>query len=167
VAGGCLWGFYRSPETPSAKGDLGIWAGGPQTNVASRFEAERRPEWALKGLIAVPIPARLGDSFGSKRASDPGDGHELERTITIKNHMRVQNVMSSHVEVVRPDSSIAEAAKKMKSLDVGALPVCDGERLVGMITDRDITIEATAESRDPDYTRCSGNYESRNHLLLR
>ena len=61
--------------------------------------------------------------------------------------------MSSHVEVVSPDSSVAEAAKKMKSLDVGALPVCDGERLVGMITDRDITIEATAESRDPDYTR--------------
>jgi CBS domain-containing protein len=37
----------------------------------------------------------------------------------------------------------------MKALDVGALPVCDGERLVGMITDRDITLEATAQSRDP------------------
>jgi CBS domain-containing protein len=67
--------------------------------------------------------------------------------------MRVKDVMSPHVEVVHPDSSIAEAAKKMKTLYVGSLPVCDGQRLVGMITDRDITIEATAQSRDPDSTR--------------
>ena len=67
--------------------------------------------------------------------------------------MQAKDVMSPHVEVVRPDSSIAEAAKKMKTLDVGALPVCDGERLVGMITDRDITVEATAQSRDPNGTR--------------
>ena len=37
----------------------------------------------------------------------------------------------------------------MKDLDVGPLPVCDGDRLVGMVTDRDITIRATAEGLDP------------------
>jgi len=41
----------------------------------------------------------------------------------------------------------------MKSLDVGPLPICDGERLVGMVTDRDITVRATAQGRDPNTTR--------------
>jgi len=65
--------------------------------------------------------------------------------------MQAKDVMSPQVEVVRPDSS-SKAAERMKMLDVGA-PVCDGERLVGMITDRDITVEATAQSRDPNGTR--------------
>ncbi|MDQ3622312.1 MAG: CBS domain-containing protein [Verrucomicrobiota bacterium] len=63
-----------------------------------------------------------------------------------------ENHDSPTVEVVRPDSSVAEAADKMRSLDVGSLPVCDGRRLVGMITDRDITIRATADGRDPNNT---------------
>lgn len=66
--------------------------------------------------------------------------------------MRLKEIMTADVEVIRPDSSIADAAKKMRSLDVGSLPVCDGERLLGMITDRDITIRATADGRDPNNT---------------
>jgi CBS domain-containing protein len=57
--------------------------------------------------------------------------------------------MSTEVEVVRPDASIQEAAEKMRSLDIGALSVCDGRRSIGMVTDRDITIRATAAGRDP------------------
>lgn len=64
----------------------------------------------------------------------------------------VQEVMSRDVEVIRPDAPLEQAAQKMKRLDVGSLPVCDGDRLVGMITDRDITIRATAEGRDPSRT---------------
>ena len=60
--------------------------------------------------------------------------------------------MTTDVEIVRPESSVTEAAKKMRSLDVGALPVCDGRRLLGMVTDRDITIRSTAEARDPEKT---------------
>src|SRR5437763_11627541 len=56
-------------------------------------------------------------------------------------------------EVIAPEASIYEAAEKMRHLDVGPLPVCDGERLVGMLTDRDITVRATAEGRDPKTTR--------------
>ena len=67
--------------------------------------------------------------------------------------MQLKEIMTADVEVIRPDSSIADAAKKMRSLDVGSLPVCDGERLLGMITDRDITIRATADGRDPNNTR--------------
>ena len=66
--------------------------------------------------------------------------------------MKLKDIMSTEVEIVRPDALIQEAAEKMRSLDVGALPVCDGRRLIGMITDRDITIRATAEGRDPKTT---------------
>src|SRR5437764_4004303 len=52
-------------------------------------------------------------------------------------------------EVIAPEASIYEAAEKMRHLDVGPLPVCDGERLVGMLTDRDITVWAVAAGRDP------------------
>ena len=66
--------------------------------------------------------------------------------------MKLKDIMSTTVEVVRPDDSIQEAARRMSSLDVGALPVCDGDRLSGMITDRDITIWATAAGHDPKTT---------------
>jgi CBS domain-containing protein len=66
--------------------------------------------------------------------------------------MKLKDIMSTEVEIVRPDASIQKAAEKMRSLDVGALPVCDGRRLIGMVTDRDITIRATAAGRDPKTT---------------
>jgi CBS domain-containing protein len=66
--------------------------------------------------------------------------------------MQLKEIMTTDVEVIKPESPITEAAKKMRSLDVGALPVCDGRRLLGMLTDRDITIRATAEGRDPGKT---------------
>ena len=66
--------------------------------------------------------------------------------------MKLKDIMSTEVEIVPPDASIQQAAAKMRSLDVGALPVCDGRRLSGMITDRDITIRAVAAGRDPKTT---------------
>jgi CBS domain-containing protein len=66
--------------------------------------------------------------------------------------MQVRDVMTRDVEVIHPDTLLQEAATKMKRLDVGMLPVCDGERLVGMLTDRDITVRATAEGYDPKST---------------
>ncbi len=67
--------------------------------------------------------------------------------------MLVREMMTPHVEVIHPDATLREAAEKMKSLDVGPIPVCDGERLQGMLTDRDITVRASAEGRDPNTTR--------------
>jgi len=67
--------------------------------------------------------------------------------------MQLSDIMSSNVEVVPPDATLQDAASKMKELDVGALPVCDGRRLMGMVTDRDIAIRAVAEGRDPRSTR--------------
>jgi CBS domain-containing protein len=60
--------------------------------------------------------------------------------------------MTRHPRTIRPDSTVAEAASMMRGLDVGSLPVCDGSRLVGMLTDRDIAVRSTAEGRDPHTT---------------
>jgi CBS domain-containing protein len=65
---------------------------------------------------------------------------------------RVREVMTQGVETVPPDATVREAAVKMQRLNVGPLPVWDGERVVGMITDRDITVRAVAAGRDPDAT---------------
>ena len=66
--------------------------------------------------------------------------------------MQIKQIMTKGVEVIRPDDTLQEAARKMKSNDIGPLPVCDGDRLLGMITDRDIIVRATAEGRDPKTT---------------
>ena len=66
--------------------------------------------------------------------------------------MQLKDVMTRDVEVVHPNATLEEAAAKMDSLDVGPLPVCDGNRLVGMVTDRDITVRATAAGKDPRTT---------------
>ena len=67
--------------------------------------------------------------------------------------IQVKDIMTRNVEVVHPEGSLREAAQKMAALDVGMLPVCSGDQLVGMLTDRDITVRATAEGRDPKTTR--------------
>jgi len=61
----------------------------------------------------------------------------------------VSDFMTRDVRVVAPQESVQHAAQLMDEMNVGALPVCDGERLVGMVTDRDITIRATAAGRSP------------------
>ncbi|MEZ4711734.1 MAG: CBS domain-containing protein [Caldilineaceae bacterium] len=67
--------------------------------------------------------------------------------------MLIKNIMTRDVEVVRPDSGLQEAASKMKSLNIGSLPVCDGNKIHGMITDRDIAIRAVAEGLDMAQTK--------------
>lgn len=66
--------------------------------------------------------------------------------------MQLRNVMAQDLEVIGPDATLQEAGQKMRAKDVGLLPVCDGDRLTGMLTDRDITVRATAEGRDPTRT---------------
>src|SRR5215472_188941 len=63
--------------------------------------------------------------------------------------MQVREAMTRRVECIRPDAALREAADRMKALDIGSLPVCDNDRLVGMLTDRDITVRATAEGLPP------------------
>jgi CBS domain-containing protein len=65
---------------------------------------------------------------------------------------RVAEIMTRNVETVSPLSTIQEAAERMKADNVGSLPVCLDSRLVGTITDRDITVRVTAEGRDARLT---------------
>jgi CBS domain-containing protein len=64
--------------------------------------------------------------------------------------MKINKCMSRDVQLTSPTQSIREAAKKMAEIDAGSLPVADDNRLVGMITDRDIAIRAVAEGKSPD-----------------
>lgn len=66
--------------------------------------------------------------------------------------MQVFEAMTPEVTTVRPDTTLTEAARLMKENGIGPLPVCDGGRLVGMLTDRDITIRATADGMAPEST---------------
>ncbi len=63
--------------------------------------------------------------------------------------MKINEIMTCGVEVIPPEATVQEAAQKLKEFEIGSVPVCDGERLVGMITDRDIAIRLAAEGRDP------------------
>ena len=67
--------------------------------------------------------------------------------------MQVKEIMTSGVECTQPNATLREAARIMRDMDVGPLPVCgDDDRLAGIITDRDITVRAVAEGKDPDAT---------------
>ena len=63
--------------------------------------------------------------------------------------MKAADIMTKDITVVNPESSIRDAAEKMRALDTGILPVCDGRDMVGVITDRDIVIRTTADGKDP------------------
>ena len=63
---------------------------------------------------------------------------------------KIADIMSTDVQTIQPQESLRRAAQCMQELDVGALPVCDGERLLGMLTDRDITVRGIADGLDPD-----------------
>jgi CBS domain-containing protein len=89
-----------------------------------------------------------GGSTGSHRG---GNGDELRR-------LRAADIMTENPECVTPEVSLADAARKMRDLDVGIIPVVESEgnrRLRGVITDRDIAIRAVADGRDANNTRVS------------
>ena len=64
--------------------------------------------------------------------------------------MKVSECMSTDVRIASPDDTIREAARIMREIDAGALPVGENDRLVGMITDRDIAIRAVADGHGPE-----------------
>jgi CBS domain-containing protein len=63
--------------------------------------------------------------------------------------MKISEIMSSNVESVESHASIKDAAVKMRQSDVGFLPVCDGDKVLGTLTDRDITIRHVADGQNP------------------
>jgi CBS domain-containing protein len=66
--------------------------------------------------------------------------------------MKLKDVMSRNVEVVHPEATLAEAAGRMRALNVGLLPVCDGDTLLGVLTDRDLALRAVGAGQNPTRT---------------
>jgi CBS domain-containing protein len=67
--------------------------------------------------------------------------------------MNLCDVMQRDVKVIVETATVREAARLMKEHDVGALPVCDGETIKGVVTDRDIVVRAIAAAADPNEAR--------------
>jgi len=64
--------------------------------------------------------------------------------------MKISEVMTTEVETIGSDQTAREAASFMLRADAGSIPVCDGDKVIGMITDRDIAVRGVAEGRGPD-----------------
>jgi CBS domain-containing protein len=68
---------------------------------------------------------------------------------------KVGEIMTRSVAIVQQDDTLQHAAQKMKSLNVGSLPVCDGDAMVGVVTDRDIAVRGVAAGMVPQESRVS------------
>jgi len=66
--------------------------------------------------------------------------------------MQVKEIMTYNAETINADATLQQAAQKMRTLEIGCLPVCQDDEVVGMITDRDITIRAVSGGKDPSTT---------------
>ncbi len=69
--------------------------------------------------------------------------------------MKLKDIMTMRVETVGPDCTLREASERMSSLNIGALPVCESDRVVGIVTDRDITVRGLAKGCNPDTSKVS------------
>jgi CBS domain-containing protein len=98
------------------------------------------------------LPHELHSLWESPLASTSQHMHGGMRELTGK---RVQDVMTPDVEVVSPNDTLKDVADRMRTLNVGAIPVCDGERLQGILTDRDIVVRAVAQGIDCNATPVS------------
>lgn len=63
--------------------------------------------------------------------------------------MKLKEIMTRNVEIIHPDDSLQLAASKMRDRNIGFLPVCDGDRLIGVLSDRDISVRTLAEGLEP------------------
>jgi CBS domain-containing protein len=108
------------------------------------FIAQWTPTWLILGLYNKLVKLEGDDSNDRTGSSFRG---------THNGRLPLKDFINYRVETVQPTDSLQQAAEKMRALDVGSLPVCDGQHLVGVITDRDITIRATAKGQDPSQTK--------------
>jgi CBS domain-containing protein len=89
------------------------------------------------------------------RREQRGQGQQAGRSARQEQepHGRVADVMSRQVRVANPDDTVQQATRLMRDEDTGVLPVGEGDRLVGMVTDRDVALRLVAEGKDPARTK--------------
>lgn len=80
--------------------------------------------------------------------------------------MRIQEIMNSNVHLADPNMTICDAARRMRAENVGALPVGENDRLIGMVTDRDIVTRAIADERSPGNTKVREVMSERVHYCF-
>ena len=66
--------------------------------------------------------------------------------------MKIRDIMTDDLAVVSPDTTVIEVAQLMQKHDVGAVPVCEGTNMLGLVTDRDIVVRNIAHGKDPQHT---------------
>jgi len=103
----------------------------------------RAAEETLRPLEAS-IEQRRQARDGERQAGQPGG---------FRRDGKVGDVMSTGVRTVGPDEMVQQAARLMREQGIGALPVGEGDKLVGMLTDRDVAVRLVAEGRDPARTK--------------
>lgn len=105
--------------------------------------AHRAAEEALRPLEATIEHRQQARQDEQERPGRPAGLHDG----------KVADVMTTQVRVVGPDETVQQATKLMREHNIGALPVGEGDKLVGMITDRDVAMRLVAEGRDPARTK--------------
>lgn len=114
---------------------------------------ERLPSLPVAVPVAVPedleAPPLWTAVVPVVAAGLVGAWFAVRRSAAARAPRRLREIMTRTVEVVRPEAPVFEAASAMRRLGVGFLPVCDGRRLEGTLTDRDVVLRTVAESRDP------------------
>ena len=65
--------------------------------------------------------------------------------------LKISDVMTQNVLTIHPGATVAEAARRMENAQIGVLPVCESDRLVGIVTDRDLVSRAVASGTDPSH----------------
>jgi len=108
----------------------------------------------LEGSTAVVRAVR----YSADRTLQPLEEHVAERQQRMRRNGnahsgRVADVMERDVRIASPDDSVQQVARLMREEDTGALPVGEGDRLIGMVTDRDVTLRLVAEGKDPARTK--------------
>lgn len=82
--------------------------------------------------------------------SSLGGGDTLKKERVMK--LKVKDIMTDELAVISPDATVIEAAQLMQKHNVGAVPVCEGSNIVGLVTDRDIVVRNIAHGKDPNHT---------------
>jgi CBS domain-containing protein len=95
--------------------------------------------------------ARMQSTGINKAESTNGTNTTPRKTDSARGNkrMKIRDIITLEPLCISPDATLVEAAEDMKSLDVGILPICENDRLIGTLTDRDIIVHAVAEGRNP------------------
>jgi CBS domain-containing protein len=134
------------------------WAAVPALAAATALVARRRKgrkQTAGEGAPAeVTPPPTAGGLPTDTSAAEPQSRRRWRRRQPAGGLPQVRQVMTADVVTVSPSMSVAEVAKEMIAKEKGPLPVVEGDRVVAMVTDRDLVARVVAASRDPNTVRC-------------